>query len=274
MKRLMIALLIAGAVFTGCSKDKNQQAAAQQAEQQEQQSQASAPADQSGSTGMPQAQPPATQPQAQAPAPKPRPEPRPKPAVQEPARPAEPQMVTRLVPVPSGTELTAAMDQEVSTKADKAGSEFRATMHEPLTRNGVVLLPAGTKVMGTVASAKRAPRVGGKAEMTLEFKEITTPDGNKYRLIAQPLELVGKSSTEGDVAKTVGGAVGGAIVGGILGGKKGAGRGAAAGGAAGAAWAVATRGADIVLDPGSAVKVTVAREFEVPVQMRSDQPLP
>ena len=97
----------------------------------------------------------------------------------------------------------------------------------------------------------------------MEYRELVTPDGKSYALFTEPLILEGKGTATGDIEKTVGGAVGGAIIGGILGGKKGALQGGAAGGAAGAAWAVATRGNDIVVDPGQVLAVTLTRALHV-----------
>jgi len=280
MKQALVLLLLAGFVLVGCAKDnkqaeqtEGQQAATEQAAGQTEQGagneqatsqEAAGQATQKETKAAP-APPKQVMPPKQAP---------PKQAPSQPAAQSEPEMVTRLVPVPAGAQIVAELDETVSTETAKAGSPFTAVLKEPYTRGGIVLVPAGSKVHGVVAAAKRAGRIGGKAEMTLEFKTLDTPQGQSYSLFADPLALEGKGSTEGDVGKVVGGAVGGAIVGGILGGKEGAGKGAAAGGAAGAAWAVATRGQDIVLDPGSKVSLTLTREFEVPVQMRADQPLP
>jgi hypothetical protein len=124
-----------------------------------------------------------------------------------------------------------------------------------------------SKIRGEVTQSQRAGRVGGKADLTLEYRELVTPDGKSYPLFTQPLILEGKGTAKGDIEKTVGGAVGGALLGGILGGKKGAVEGGAAGGAAGAVWAVATRGNDVVVDPGQVLQVTLTRALHVTATM-------
>jgi hypothetical protein len=279
MKRVLILLALVGVVLAGCSGDKKAdqtqtggQPAAQNASTPAATPPAAAPAETPAAQPATQQTPPAEAKPVES-KPKPQP-PKPAPAKAEPKKPAEPVMITRLVPIPSGTELAAALDEQISTETHQAGRNFTATLKEPFSRNGVTLLPAGTKVAGSVTASKRAGRVGGKAEMTIEFTELTTPDGKSYKLNAQPVSLEGKSTAGGDVGKVLGGAVAGAIGGGLLGGKKNVGKGAAVGGAAGAAWAVATRGGDIVLDSGSPVSVTLSREVEVPVTMREDQPNP
>lgn len=268
MKRLAILILLAALVMPGCSKEPKQQDNAPGEQTQASTNTGAAPEQtpQQNPATNPQAQqtPPAEQPVRHKPAPK----------KEEPAAPAQPTMVVRQVPVAPGTELVAALDQKLSTETDKAGTTFTGTLAGPYERNGVTILPAGTKIKGDIIASSRAHRIGGKAEMKLEFKQITTPDGQNFDIFAEPLTLVGKSTTAGDVGKIAGGAVGGAIVGGILGGKKGAIEGGAAGGAAGTGWAVATRGNDIVLDPGAQMKLTLRKEITVPVQMPSDQPVP
>jgi hypothetical protein len=111
----------------------------------------------------------------------------------------------------------------------------------------------------------RAPRVVGRAEMTLEFREVDLRDGATHRITADALVIEGRSGTKGDVGKVIGSTIGGAVVGGILGGGKGAVKGGAVGAGAGTVWAVATRGPDIVLEPGRELHATLARPMQVTV---------
>ncbi len=245
MRSVWFMALAASLIVAGCGK-KEQTPPPQ--EQQTQQTPQQTPT------------PPPEQVQTPAPAPRqaePRRE-RPAPA------PARPVSETRLIALEPGTELVVALDQKLSTGTDKAGSTFTGKVDQGVAQNGVTVVPAGSEVRGRVGFVKRAARVGGKAQMTLEFTELVT-HGKTFALHAEPLTLEGKSGAAGDVERVAGGAVGGAIIGGILGGKSGVGKGAAAGGAAGAVWAVATRGPDIVLDPGAKVNVVLTRPIEVPV---------
>lgn len=191
-----------------------------------------------------------------------------------PPAPARSEPSSRLVSVEKGTAIVASFDEKVSTDSHKAGRAFTASLTEPLVQNGLTIFPAGTRIRGDVSHSKQAQRVGGQAELTLEFHELTTPDGKSINLHAEPLILVGESTASGDAQKVLGGAVGGAIVGGILGGKEGAVKGGAAGAGAGAAWAVGTRGNDIVLDAGSKVNVTLSRSINVPVTVPAGQNIP
>ncbi|MFN8547585.1 MAG: hypothetical protein U0527_06340 [Candidatus Eisenbacteria bacterium] len=181
--------------------------------------------------------------------------------------------VVKVVNVPVGTALHVCLQNELSTEKETAGQPFDATIKGNVVVDGANVIPEGSTVKGQVTMAKRAPKVGGKAQMALEVKELITPDGKSYRLFAEPLTLEGESSTRSDVEKVVGGTVGGAIIGGILGGKSGALKGAAGGAAAGGVWAVVTRGNDIVLSPNQEMEFHLARAIGVTAKVPTN-PLP
>lgn len=183
--------------------------------------------------------------------------------VEEPKKPEAPSHVNKIVRIPSGQGIAVCLDTKVSTESEQAGQHFQASVKEPVVIDGVHAIPAGSTVTGEVTLAKRAPRVGGKARLALQFTNLTTPDGKSYPLYTDVLELEGESTTKGDVKKLVGTTVGGALIGGVLGGKRGAAKGAAGGAAVGGAWAVATRGNDIIIDPNTDLEVTLARDLEM-----------
>ncbi len=256
-----LAFILAALVALGGCGKKNQEGSGTQANQQAQTAQ---------TQQTPAAQPPATPP-AEAPPETPPPEPA---KAEAPARhaerqamraPAQPTPTTRMVTVPAGTAMVADLNDKLTTENQTAGTTFTSKVDQPITQEGVVVVPAGSEVTGQIAFVSRAGRIRGKAQMTLQFTQLKTPDGQVYKLYSQPLALEGKSGATGDVEKVVGGAVGGAILGGILGGKSGIAKGAAVGGGAGGVWAVATRGPDIVLDPGTKLNVTLARAVEIPI---------
>jgi hypothetical protein len=183
--------------------------------------------------------------------------------------------LTKVVTLPSGYSFETSLEQKISTETHHAGTAFEARLVKPaVLKTDGEIIPAGSKIRGEVTFAKRAERVGGKADLTLEFRELTTPDGKSYPLFTEPLVLEGKGTAKGDIEKTVGGAVGGAIIGGILGGKSGAVKGGVAGGAAGATWAVATRGNDIVLDTNQVLAVTLTRALRVTTTVHPGSTLP
>jgi hypothetical protein len=282
MKTLMMLALVLGVGLAGCTKDSKQ---ADQGKTGNPPAQDQAQGQPAADTQTPAQTPPAqTTPPVEKQQPAPVQQSKPK-SDPQPARPKkidtppesqaqQAQPVTRLIAVEAGSEVPAALDETVSTETYQAGRTVTATLTEPYMVNGVTAFPAGTRVRGDVSFSKRAERVGGAAQLTIELKTLTIPDGRTYTLTAKPLAFEGKSTAGGDVKKVLGGAVGGAIVGGILGGKGGAVKGGAAGAAAGGAWAVATRGNDIVLDAGYPIKVVLDRALDVQVTVPAGQPVP
>lgn len=270
MKRWMILALTLAFALGGCAGEKKDAEPAAQAGKDQPAAQAETPQQQT-----PPAAAPAPETTPTTPAPETKPATTPAKPAEPKAEPAKNEPVTKLVTLVPGYEFQVVLDQAVSTETHQAGQAFGAKLVKPaVLKTAGAVIPAGSAVRGEVTLSHRAGRVGGKAELTLEFRELKTPDGQTYPLFAQPLALQGESTASGDVQKVVGTTVGGAIVGGILGGKDGAVKGGAAGAAGGAAWAVATRGNDIAIDPGQVIQVTLQRELRVPVTVPAGNAIP
>jgi hypothetical protein len=52
--------------------------------------------------------------------------------------------------------LTVTIDQTIGTKENSAGDRFAASLAEPVTVDGVEVLPAGTRATGTITQAESA----------------------------------------------------------------------------------------------------------------------
>jgi hypothetical protein len=176
------------------------------------------------------------------------------------------QPVIREFTVAAGSAIPVILDQELTTKTDAKGAQFTTKIKEAVVVDGVPVLPAQTTIRGVVMRSDRAPRLGGKAEMVVEFTGVELPNGESYAIQSEPIMFEGSSSTKGDVGKVIGGAVGGGVLGGVLGGKKGALKGAAAGGVAGGVWAAATRGSDLYVTQGTEISVTLRQGVQIPVK--------
>ena len=55
-----------------------------------------------------------------------------------------------LVTLPSGTEITATVDQTVASNKNHWGDKFEATIARPVKVDGKIVLPRGTEVTGRV----------------------------------------------------------------------------------------------------------------------------
>jgi hypothetical protein len=150
------------------------------------------------------------------------------------------------VVIPAGSLLAVTLDQTVNSKTANNGDNFAASLAESVTINGSVVLPAGTKVSGTVVQAQSAGRFNGHALLQLTLDSIKL-NGTPYSIQTSEFEDVGKGRGKRTAIGAGGGAAFGLIVGALAGGGKGAAIGALAGGGAGTAGAGFTGKKDIVL---------------------------
>jgi hypothetical protein len=146
--------------------------------------------------------------------------------------------------VPDGTQLTARLNQPLSTKQTREGDRFTLSVINSGQYNGAV-------IEGVVASKDRPGRLTGRADMTLDFERIRLRDGRTYDFAGtidrvqlpngETLRVDQEGNVEEDDSQTsrtvertaIGGAIG-AVIGAITGGGKGAAIGAAIGAGAGA----------------------------------------
>jgi BON domain len=163
------------------------------------------------------------------------------------------------VVVPAGTVLTIRTNQALSTKTTTLGSVFTGSMMTPITIQGVLAIPAGSEVVGTVREVKKAGRFKGGAVLSLSLHSVNV-NGHTYNIVTDLLGHQSKGKGKRTAAMVGGGAGAGAAIGAIAGG----GAGAAVGAVAGAA--VGTVGA-----------MTGKRDIELPVEsalsFELDQPL-
>lgn len=164
----------------------------------------------------------------------------PPPPAPEPPKPEPPQ--PHVVTLAAGTPLSVRIGETISTKRNKPGDTFLATLAQPLVIDGFVIAERGSRCEGRVVEADPGGRVRGTARITVELTSLHTSDGQRIRIRTASFAQDAQASRREDAAKVGGGAALGAIIGAIAGGGKGAGIGAAAGGAAGAGDVMLTRG--------------------------------
>lgn len=192
-----------------------------------------------------QATPPAPAPQVATPAPAPspatEPAPAPAPAVSAPPpapEPPQPQSVT----LTAGTPLAVRIGETLSTKRNRPGDTFLATLVQPLVVDGFVIAERGARCDGRIVEADPGGRVKGVAHLAVELTAIHTSDGQRVHIRTSSFAKDADTSRKTDAAKVGGGAALGAIIGAIAGGGRGAGLGTVIGGAAGAGDVMMTRG--------------------------------
>jgi hypothetical protein len=171
--------------------------------------------------------------------------------------------------IPSGTKISVKLGEAVASDTSHAGDAVTATLADPVTVDGVQVLPAGSAVRGEVTAAEPSGKVKGRASLSLAFKTVTA-HGESYPLDAK-FSMVAPSTKNKDMDKIALPAVGGAIVGAIIGGGKGAAVGATVGGGAGTAAVLMTKGKDVGLASGTELAVTTGQTIEVKVPVQGQR---
>ena len=118
---------------------------------------------------------------------------------------------SKMVVVPATTILEVQLAETLSSDLNRPGDRFRATLASPLIMGGYLLAEAGTTVLGRVETSRRAPLIGGKAELSVTLTEIDTSDGARTRVETGERKVKGTRGTLTNTAKmATGAAVGGA----------------------------------------------------------------
>lgn len=194
--------------------------------------------------------------------------------------------------VPTGTKVLLSLKEEIDTRTAKPGDPVYFISEFPVVESGVVVLPAGMYVQGSIDSVQRAGRVHGRAELHLHFNSIIFPNGAQITIPGSLEKVPGSTGAqvadaEGTVKQSGGRAsdagtiaddtVEGTGIGGLVGAAngnigKGLGIGAGAGAAAGILTTMLTRGKDIVIPQGTTVEMWVERTIRVQQQQLADMP--
>jgi hypothetical protein len=168
----------------------------------------------------------------------------PRPAAPAPA-PAAPEYnppPPRVFTIREGTAITISTAQTLSTKRDKNGDRFTASLERPIVDGDWVIAKRGASIEGEIVNSDPGGRVEGRAVLTVKLRSLQLADGRKVALSTSSYTKEAKSTKKKDAAKIGIGAGIGAAIGAIAGGGKGAAIGAGVGGGAGTGVVLATRG--------------------------------
>lgn len=162
-----------------------------------------------------------------------------------------------------GASINAITVQTISSRTDKAGGAFTASVSQPVKDDrGLVIIPSGSTLHLTIAVLQPANDKSASDGKILVLLRAVTVGGREFPVsgevtsMAHTLKGRGVGATE--VQKTAAGAVIGGVAGRVIGGNaKGTVIGAVVGGAAGAAVAVETANRDVVVTAGTPIVVTL-----------------
>ena len=134
--------------------------------------------------------------------------------------------------IPAGTLLRVRIDRTVSTKYNRAGERFTATLNAPVIVDGREAIPRGTLFAGHLTTAAHSGRFKGRAVIGLTLDSFTL-DNETYQIDTGADVRRSKGHKKRNFLFMGGGAGGGAAIGAVAGGGAGALIGAGAGAAAG-----------------------------------------
>lgn len=114
------------------------------------------------------------------------------------------------VTVLENTTLQVMNDMPISSRATRAGAKLSFTVTRDVVVGGILVIPCGAAVFGTVVSAKQAGRLTEASNLTLELTALNL-GGRSYPVYSTPFKVVGQSKTRPAVHKIATGAAVGAV---------------------------------------------------------------
>jgi len=181
---------------------------------------------------------------------------------QEMAKAPEPPPPPPPLVIPAGTSMVVRMGNSITSKTANAGDTFTGTLAHGVSVNGVVAIPAGAGVSGTVVDAKSPGRFKGEGVLSIA---LTAVDAGGAAVPIQTSTYTQTVKGKGKrTAVAVGGGTGaGALIGGLAGGGKGALIGGLVGAGAGTAGAAFTGNKELEIPAESAVTFRLSNSITV-----------
>jgi Zn-dependent protease with chaperone function len=162
--------------------------------------------------------------------------------------------------VPVGTAFMVSFQQALSSADSRSGDRFTARVVDPVLVNGRVAIAAGSVVSGRVVAVQPAKKIGGRAQLNLEFTSIRFASGGESPISAS---LNGQADSQKDAVTIGAAAAGGAVLGRILGkDSHSTVLGAVIGGAIGTGIAARKKGEEVNLPEGVAVEIRLDAPFD------------
>lgn len=180
--------------------------------------------------------------------------------------------------VAAGTEIQAALQDELSTKFSRYGDKFTAIVSQPVNAvDGSLAIPAGSRITGEVVESEQGrtlPAVRGRGKLNLRFRNLILPDGTTVPLNVSLISVHNmKANEEGQVqsgtsGKTVAKGLGigaglGGLAGLVFGGPL---KGLAIGAIVGGGYVLSAKGKEVDLPANSGMILRLEQTLRVPGQ--------
>ena len=164
---------------------------------------------------------------------------------------------------PAGTRISVRTIDVIDSTSSHVGDRFQASLAEPLTRDGNVVVAKYALVYGRLTEAKESGTFTGRSQLRLELTGIVV-NGKTVPLVTGEYEATGKSRGASTAKRTAGGAALGAIIGAVAGGGQGAAIGAGVGAGAGAGSEIIIRGDQLKVPSETLIDFTLQQDVSIP----------
>ena len=197
--------------------------------------------------------------------------------IQEPVRTPDPPAPAPKVPqfeevvLPASSVIGLEVDTALSSEKARVEDRVDARVSRDVISEGHVVIPAGSRVIGSVTTVERGGKVKTPARLGVRFHTLVLADGREVPLRTEPIYREGEAPGPDSARKIGGAAVGGAILGAILGGGKGAAIGGAVGAGGGSAIVMTGDRNAATLAPGAVVNVHLSAPVTLEVEKRDQQ---
>lgn len=165
----------------------------------------------------------------------------------------------REVRLAAGSELSVQLEERLSSKTARREDRVLASVFRPVRAEGVLAIPAGTRVRGVVVDVEPAqrPSKGGRLEILFDRLDL---ESERVDFRGRVVSI----DQGGDGGKTAGKAGLGAVLGGVLGSILGGGKGAVVGVILGGTGAVVgTKGDEVDLPAGTVLTVRLEEPLRI-----------
>lgn len=173
-------------------------------------------------------------------------------------------MKPRYAIIPAGTRISVRTIDAIDSAHSLVGDRFQASLAEPLTFEGNVLVERDALVDGRLTQSKESGTFSGRSQLRLELTGITV-NAKIVPMVTGEYEVTGKSRGASTAKRTIGGAALGAIIGAAADGGEGAAIGAGVGAGAGAGSEIITKGDRVKVPSETLLDFTLEQDLSIPI---------
>jgi hypothetical protein len=175
------------------------------------------------------------------------------------------EMKPAYVTIPAGTQISVRTIDTIDSTRSQVGDRFEASLAEPLTLEGNVVVAKDALVYGRLTESKESGTFTGRSQLRLELTGIVVNE-KTVPVVTGEYEATGKSRGASTAKRTVGGGALGALIGAAAGGGKGAAIGAGIGAGAGAGSEIIIRGEQLKVPSETLLDFTLQQDVSIPTR--------